>query len=202
MTDCYLTQHSSSDQWTTTVATVDQVVTALRRAVEESPQSDQEINEKRNVTRLRWMTKGEKVTFVGKNGENVSVDDEGRVTVKFIRATGKVAFRDLTTFVVSDNKDGSTLVQGDGRSLDYHMWTACPCCFGGLCRYVACFLCCCGVCPTKDWGQNERTLTEIMVSLRGPAGSSSVEGGHYFSQDAENPAASTTKHPDVVDVAR
>jgi hypothetical protein len=201
MTDCFLSQHSGSGQWTSTNATSSQVVSLLRQAVDESPKSDNEANMESEVPRLRWMTKGERVTFVGKNGEDASVDGDGRATVQFLRVSGKVKFRDLTTFVVSDKQDGTTLVQGDGRSLDYHVWTVCPCCFGGLCRYVACFFCCCGVCPTKDWGQNEQTLSEIITSVSSsniefiPVGSGSVGS-------TSNPSATTTTPPDVVDVER
>ena len=170
--DCYLSQHSASSHWTS-ASSIDFIVSVLKNIINDSP-NDDDVSNTDIVTRLRWLTKSEKATFLSSNAlEDVSTTGDGTVTMQFLRVTGKVGFRDLHTFVISTKKSttttnsttttATTTVQGSGRSLDYHMWTACPCCFGGGCRYVACFFCCCGVCPTKDWGQNERTMEEIMT---------------------------------------
>jgi hypothetical protein len=177
--DCFLSQHSASKQWTAEGGSIDEVVSTLRRIVDDSPQSNPEpelepnLSNSTGISRLRWMTSSERSTFLGSGARDVSTEN-GAVTVQFLRTSGQVGFRDLNTFVISKkvsetkleqqtNTSAMILVTGTGRSLDYHMWTACPCCSGGACRYVACFCCCCGVCPTKDWGQNERTLDEIML---------------------------------------
>lgn len=159
--DCYLSQHSSSTQWTTE-APVDKFVETLCRFVDESPKVDDEIAEQQKtkaVSRLRWLTPAEKSMFLRKGISDVTTEG-GVVNVQFLRISNKLGFRDLNTFEVSAGEH-STHVKATGRSLDYHVFTACPCCSGSLCRYVACFCCCCGVCPTKDWGQNEQTIKEI-----------------------------------------
>ena len=49
-----------------------------------------------------------------------------------------------------------TKVFAISRSKDYHVYTVCGCP-----AILACFLCCCGLCPTKDWGQNKQTLLDL-----------------------------------------
>ena len=61
---------------------------------------------------------------------------------------------------------GGTLITAEATSLDIHVWTVCPCCRRhACCKFVACSICCCGVCPTKDWGQNGNTLDDIAAHV-------------------------------------
>ena len=143
MADCWLSEHSAEETWVTSVSA--NVVEDALRSVSTAGNTDTMV--------LREPTSYEKRDFYGnKNGKQASV--------QVVRISPKASFRDFIAFYVSPiSEDGGTRVFGRGQSLDYHVWTACPCCTRlGLCRYVACFFCCCGVCPTKDWGQNMRTL--------------------------------------------
>ncbi len=163
--DCYLGLHSARAEWTTT-ETADAVVAALQAIPLAPPYRAPRPGElQRHAS-----------DYAGGAGE--------ARTVRLIRMSPQMGFRDLVEFrvegdgaVTGEVRSGggggvagaTTVVRGMGRSLDYHMWSACPCCqcepAACFCRYVACFLCCCGTCPTKDWGQNQRTLDEIAASL-------------------------------------
>lgn len=180
MVDCYPSHHSHTGRWTTDVP-LDEVVTNLRRIVDASPQEDsgnnntlsnddksQPIHTPQTVTRLRWMTTGETNTFFKTKKDMSTTHGDDKVTVRFLRISGKVGFRDLNTFEISSVKNeetqlAETHILASASSLDFHVFTACPCCAGSCCRYVACFMCCCGVCPTEDWGQNEETLHEVAL---------------------------------------
>ena len=182
--DCYLAQHSAEASWTT-AAPVEDVKIALRRAVGSSAQDD-------GMALLRAPTPFEEREFYGAAlaaflsspspstpasaaaatpSEKGVENGDPRADVGAIRVSPNAGFRDFVAFYVSpvaghdDPLEGrGSKVVARGRSLDYHVWTVCPCCQGiGWCRYVACFFCCCGVCPTKDWGQNMQTLEGVIA---------------------------------------
>ena len=76
------------------------------------------------------------------------------------RKTEKAGFVDLQTFSLTANSSGTgTTIVATSRSRDYNMWTSCSCLKNECGRWIACFLCCCGICPTKDWGANKELLT-------------------------------------------
>ena len=176
--DFFPSQHSASCHWTTDQS-VEHVVAALRRVIEDSTTTE---NTNGQLENTRWMTSSERLTFLGRGSSDVSTTPTGDVVFHFLRTSGAMGFRDLKTFVISkrhtnaksdtseqlkqETGQWSTHVQATGRSIDYHVYTVCPCCAGTLCRYVACFFCCCGIIPTQDWGQNEETLNRIASTMK------------------------------------
>lgn len=42
------------------------------------------------------------------------------------------------------------------------MWSAFECFQSRVGRALACLICCCGIFPTKDWGQNQRTIGDLL----------------------------------------
>ena len=84
------------------------------------------------------------------------------------RVTTKGGFVDLQTFTLEPTTEGNggqgKVITAESFARDKHLWSAlCPC-LGGTCGlWVACFLCSCGVCPTKDWGANQALLDAIQA---------------------------------------
>jgi len=84
-----------------------------------------------------------------------------RDTFRFMRVS-KYGFKDMGSYTLVDGSGGgsgtdTTLAHVKSFSADPHLWSIFPCCPVP----VAAFFCCCGLFPTKDWGQNEDTVEEI-----------------------------------------
>ena len=181
--DCYVAQHSAEAGWTTP-ASVDAVREALSQAISSTP-ADRDggriplreptpFEEREYFGRAAALSSSVSAAVSSDRRNYESVD--GRADVKAIRVSPSAGFRDFVVFHISPLTDDGggpadstgahgARVVGRGRSLDYHVWTACICCRGiAWCKYVACLFCCCGVCPTKDWGQNMQTLEDIVAA--------------------------------------
>eukprot|EP00808_Paulinella_micropora_P031367 g71385.t1 len=70
----------------------------------------------------------------------------------------RAGFRDVGELIFrpSSTTTGQTVCDADARSMDPHVWTCL-----GMPPALACCCCCCGLLPAKDWGENEKFLTDI-----------------------------------------
>eukprot|EP00040_Diaphanoeca_grandis_P017071 m.88569 g.88569 ORF g.88569 m.88569 type:complete len:194 (+) comp26212_c0_seq1:126-707(+) len=74
-----------------------------------------------------------------------------------------IPFRDDVHFDFNTQGE-QTQIDVFSTAIDAHFWSACfsPCCNNAVGRYLACFVCCCGLFPTKDWGENGKLVARIV----------------------------------------
>ena len=223
--DCYATQHSAEATWASS-APADTVYKALRRAVSSPAHEGVLLRAPTPFEECAYY--GSSVTAflssaAASSGEKERQDGDPRADVSVVRVSPSAGFRDFVAFYVlpavgsgggggiSGNTAGGDPAEGSGsnsgskvvargRSLDYHVWTACPCCRGtAWCKYAACFFCCCGMCPTKDWGQNMQTLENIVADAN--VGLQHVKDpSDALSSLNHNPQK--YNHPEAIDASR
>lgn len=159
--DCFPGQHTGWGRWTLSTTGSSEIESVVR-AIEDSAG---EIKDLRQPYRdeLRRFLKNGKRWWQKAAYRQASERGPGDVQYVAIRESGCLGFRDLVEFSVVKTETGEVEVYGTGYSLDHHCWTCLPCCAPfAACSWVACVACCCGLFPTKDWGQNQNTLNAVM----------------------------------------
>lgn len=141
--DCFFTKHSAGSNWESP-KTADEVSADLVRII--NGMKPPAVTPKRHPP--NW------TSVVTKQEPNV---------VWSQRITGKAGFTDLQTFTLTPSASGSgTHISAFSKARDVHCWSAvCPC-LGNQCGlWVSWLWCCCGICPTLDWGANKAFLDQI-----------------------------------------
>jgi len=140
--DCYRCLHSASATWST-AASQAEVAADLARVLKATHSDPAE--------KLQW---------------SMALTKQTSTELWSERKTEKAGFVDLQTFSLTANSSGTgTTIVATSRSRDYNMWTSCSCLKNECGRWIACFLCCCGICPTKDWGANKELLTVVREKM-------------------------------------
>jgi len=94
--------------------------------------------------------------------DTAPIDPMGEVFLVFMKTSPAIRARDRIQIVLQPGENNEVRCTIFSKAMDPHVWTALSC---NCNKWVSFAVCCCGLFPTRDGGENKRFVQELLGRL-------------------------------------